>query len=231
MFQTLVKKFEAKRAVWAQETQQRIAEYAKQERLEALKRMEKEQQQQQLLNVEVEKYLRTIHPSFLLKPEVYQALLNMLHARSEDSFSVNLSMTSEMRKAYSYYHNELKFFLLLLEKKGYKLTGNEENFLNTFLTKLRENNYHYCIEQYGDFLPELASLEMAFELYFETVDDDKKYDSGNLDFFAVYLNRKGIINDIQWNKTKLKKKLKQFEKSHLAEVKLKKLEKRMNNIV
>ncbi|MCD8509959.1 MAG: hypothetical protein LRY73_08895 [Bacillus sp. (in: Bacteria)] len=222
MFQTLVKKFEAKRAVWAEETQQRIAEYAKQERLEALKRMEKEQQQQQLLNVEVEKYLRTIHPSFLLKPDVYHALLNMLHARSEDSFSVNISMTSEMRKAYSYYHNELKFFLVLLEKKGYELTGNEEKFLTTFLTKLRENNYHYCIERYGDFLPENSSLEAAFEFYFEAVEDDEKYDSGNLDFFAVYLNHKGIINDTQWNKTKLKKKLKQFEKSHKVEVKLKK---------
>ncbi|MDQ0254959.1 hypothetical protein J2S74_002341 [Evansella vedderi] len=229
MFQTLMKKFEAKRAVLAAETQQRIAEYAEQERLEALRRMKKEEEQQRILNEEVEKYLRTVHPSFLLKPEVYQALLNMLLARSEESFSVSITMTSEMRKAYSFYHNELKYFIKLLERKGFEFTSNEEVFLNTFLTKLREKNYHLCLERYGDFLPEGINLADAFELYFDVVEDQFKYDSGNVDFFAVYLNHKGIT-DAHWTKSKLKKKLKQYEKSHLEEFKLKKLEKRLNNI-
>src|SRR5690554_6060103 len=124
MFQNLMRKFEAKRAVWTRETEQRIKEYAELERQTTLKRMEWEQKQQVLLNEEVRKYLRTVHPSFLLKPEIYKALLNMLHARSEGSASVNINMTKDMRKTYAYYHNELKVFLKLLERKGYILTGN-----------------------------------------------------------------------------------------------------------
>ncbi|MFA9559095.1 hypothetical protein ACERII_17430 [Evansella sp. AB-rgal1] len=229
MFQNLVKKFEAKRAVWAQETQQRIMEYAEQERKAQLERMEKEAEQQRLLNEGVEKYLRTVHPTFLLKPEAYKALLNMLHARSEGSSSINMNMTKEMRKTYTFYNREFKVFLTLLEKKGYKLTGNEETFLNTFLTKLRENNYHLCLEKYGDFLPENVTLTEAFERYFEVMDDENKYDSGNIDFFAVYINQRGIT-ETHWTKMSLKKKLKQFEKSNEDIVKLRKLEKKLENI-
>ncbi|MDG5787753.1 hypothetical protein QA612_09600 [Evansella sp. AB-P1] len=229
MFQNLMKKFETKRAVWAQETQQRIMEYAEQERLEALKRMEFEENQKSILNNEVEKYLRTVHPAFLLKPEVYKAVLNMLHARSEGTVSVNINMTKDMRKAYNYYHNELKVFLRLLEKKGYNFTGNEEVFLNTFITKLREKNYRQCFDQYGDFVPKQSTIFEAFDCYFEVVDDKEKYDSGHVDFFAIYLNQKGIV-DFHWTKSRLKRKLKQYEKMHKDEFKLKQLEKRLENI-
>ncbi|ADU31554.1 hypothetical protein [Evansella cellulosilytica] len=229
MFQHLIKKFEAKRAVWAEETQQRIMAYAEQERLEALRRMKKEEEQQCLLNNEVEKYLRTVHPTFLLKPEVQKALLNMLQARSEGTVSVNISMTKEMRKAYSYYHSEFKIFVQLLEHKGYKVSNNEELFLNTFITKLREKNYQLCMEKYGDFVPDNATIYEAFEHYFEIVEDQFKYESGNVDFFAIYLNQKGIAGD-DWTKSRLKRKLKHYEKANKDEVRMKRLEKRLENI-
>ncbi|MBU9713754.1 hypothetical protein [Evansella tamaricis] len=228
MFQTLIRKFEAKQAVWAKETQQRIMEYAEQERMRALEEMEQEQQRQHFLNVEVDKYLRTVHPTFLLKPEAYKALMNMLLARSEGLVSLSVTMTKEMRKVYSFYHNELVIFLRLLEKKGYQLAGKEEEFLTTFLTKLRENNYKQCLEQYGDFVPENATILEAFELYFDVV-EDFKYDSGNVDFFATYLNTKGIA-DFTWTKARLKRKLKQYENANKDQFKLKQLEKRLENI-
>ncbi|UCZ52358.1 hypothetical protein LGQ02_16135 [Bacillus shivajii] len=229
MFQTLKEKFEAKRAVWAEETQQRIAQYAEQEQLSSLKSMNKEEQEQNFLNVEVEKYLKTVHPAFLLKPEVTKAIFNMLHARSEGTVSININMTKEMRKAYSFYHNELKVFLRLLERKGFCLEGNEEKFLTTIITKLREKNYHECLEQYGDFLPENATIVEAFECYLETVEKERKYDCGKLDFFTSYLNQKGIAG-ITWSPAKLKRKLKQFERMNKDEFKMKQLEKRLEKI-
>ncbi|WP_078594954.1 hypothetical protein [Evansella clarkii] len=229
MFQTIKNRFEAKRAVWSEQTQQRIAEYAKQEQSASLRKMDMEEKQQRLLNEEVDKYLKTVHPAFLLKPEVNKALLNMLHARSEGTVSINLNMTKEMRKAYSFYHNDLKIFLQLLERKGFKVSGNEELFLNTFLTKLREKNFRVNFDQYGDFLPESVTLADALELYFDTVEAENKYDSGKIDFFAVYLNQKGIT-DIPLTKSRLKRKLKQFERANKDEFKMKQLERRLNGI-
>ena len=98
MFQNIKNKFEAKRAVWAEQTQQRIAEYAEQEQKSALEKMDKEERKQRILNEEVGKYLKAVHPTFLLKPEAHKALLNMLHARSEGTVSINFNMTKEMRK-------------------------------------------------------------------------------------------------------------------------------------
>ncbi|PYZ93821.1 hypothetical protein CR194_11795 [Salipaludibacillus keqinensis] len=228
MFQQLKNKFEAKRAVWSQETQQRMTEYAELERKTALLEMKRNEKMQSLVNTEVEKYLRTVHPTFLLKPDVSRALLNMLHARSEGTVSININMTKEMRKAYSFYHSELKIFLNLLERKGYVIEGSEETFLNTFLTKLRENNYRLCLDIYGDFVPEGATLFEAFDRYFDIVEDDYKYESGNVDFFASYLNQKNI--DFSWTKGRLKRKLKQYEKANKHEFKLKQLERRLREI-
>lgn len=229
MFQVLRNKLEAKRAVWSQETQQRIAEYAEFEKQSALLEMERKESVQSLLNAEIGKYLRTEHPTFLLKTDVYRALLNMLHTRSEGTFNVSLTMTKDMRRAYSYYHNELKYFIDVLERKGFKLDGQEELFLESFLTKLRENNYRYNLEQYGDFIPENASLIQAFDAYLEVMDTHEYLDSGKLDFFATYLNHKDIA-DFTWTKSKLKRKLKQYLKSHKHEFKMKKIERKLQDI-
>ncbi|MGJ9382312.1 hypothetical protein [Salipaludibacillus sp. CF4.18] len=229
MFQSLKSKLEAKRAVWSEGTQQRIAKHAEKERNEALFQMKKNERVQTLLNTEVEKYLRTVHPTFLLKPEVHRALLNMLHARSEGTVSISMTMTSEMRKAYSFYHNELKIFISLLERKGFALAGYEDTFLTTLLTKLRENNYRSCLELYGDFVPEGSTLTKAFDLYFEVVEKEFKYNSGSVDFFAIYLNHKNIV-DFTWTKSRLKRKLKQYEKENKQEFKLKQLERKLKDI-
>ncbi|ADH98749.1 hypothetical protein [Salisediminibacterium selenitireducens] len=229
MFQVLRSKLEAKRAVWSQETQQRIAEYAELEKQSALLEMERKESVQSLLNTEIGKYLRTEHPTFLLKPDVYRALLNMLHTRSEGTFNVSLTMTKDMRRAYAYYHNELKYFIDVIERKGFRLDGQEELFLNSFLTKLRENNYRYNLEQYGDFIPEHTSLIQAFDAYLEVMDTHEYLDSGKLDFFATYLNHKDIA-DFTWTKSKLKRKLKQYLKSHKHEFKMKKIERKLQDI-
>ncbi|AOM82111.1 hypothetical protein [Salisediminibacterium beveridgei] len=229
MFQVLKNKLEAKRAVWSQETQERIAEYAEFEKKSALIEMEKKESVQTFLNAEIGKYLRTEHPTFLLKPDVYRAVLNMLYSRSEGTFNVSLTMTKDMRRAYSYYHNELKYFIDILEKKGFKFEGREQLFLNSFLTKLRENNFRYNLDQYGDFLPENASLIESFDAYLELMDTYEYLDSGKLDFFATYLNHKDIA-DFTWTRSKLKRMLKQYLKSHKHEFKMKKIERKLQDI-
>lgn len=229
MFAELKTRLNQKRAVWSQETQERIEQYAAYERQRSMKEMDRKQAQQSILNQEVEKYLRTVHPTFLLKPETHRALLNMLYARSEGTFNVNLSMTKDMRRAYSFYHDELKVFLSLIERKGFQTEGQEELFLQSFLTKLRENNYRSLSEAYGDFVPEEASVTEAFERYIDTVAEGNKYESGHLDFFATYLNHKGIA-DFTWTKGRMKRKLKHYEKAHKQEFKLKELERRLQRI-
>ncbi|WP_147805154.1 hypothetical protein [Alkalicoccus halolimnae] len=229
MFAGIKSKLEKKRTLWSMETQDRIEQFAAMERSRSMKEMEKKQTQQSILNQEVSKYLQTVNPTFLLKPETHRALLNMFYARAEGTFNINLSMTKEMRKAYSFYHSELKVFIALLERKGFQLEGQEELFLQTFLTKLRENNYRLLSDSYGDFVPDNASVTEAFELYIATVDKDNKYESGHLDFFATYLNHKNIA-DFTWTKGRMKRKLKHYEKSHKQEFKLKELERRLQKI-
>ncbi|SDO12947.1 hypothetical protein [Alkalicoccus daliensis] len=229
MFAGLKTRIEEKRALWSKETQERIERFAAFERRRSLEDMEREQSQHFILNQEVGKYLKTVNPTFLIKPEVNRALLNMLYARSEGTFSINMSMTKEMRKAYSFYHNELKVFIELIERKGFRMEGQEKFFMENFLTKLRENNFRYLTEVYGDFVPAEASITEAFELYLETVDFENKYESGHLDYFATYLNQKGIA-DFTWTKGRMKRKLKQFEKATKQEFKLKQLERRLQKI-
>ncbi|PRO65371.1 hypothetical protein [Alkalicoccus urumqiensis] len=226
MFTGLKSRFEEKRAFLSRQTQDRIEQFASFERQQSLIEMERSQSQQSILNQEIGKYLKTVHPTFLLKQDVHRALLNMLYSRSEGTFNMNLSMTKEMRKAYSFYHNELKIFIALLERRGFRMEGREELFMQTFLTKLRENNYRYLSDVYGDFVPENASIAGAFEAYIDAVDRKDKYESGHLDFFATYLNQKGIA-DFTWTKNKMKRKLKQYEKAHKQEFKLKQLERRL----
>lgn len=229
MLAELKTRFEEKRAVWSKETQERIERFSAMEQRRSLEDMEREQSQQFILNQEVGKYLKTVHPTFLLKKDVNQALLNLLYARTEGTFSMNISMTKEMRKAYSFYHNELKIFIALLERKGFQMAGQEKLFLGTLLTRLRENNYRYLSEIYEDFVPENATVTEAFEFYIDQMSYENKYESGHLDFFALYLNEKNIA-DFTWTKSGLKRRLKQFEKANKEEFKLKQLERRMQKI-
>ncbi|NJP36928.1 hypothetical protein [Alkalicoccus luteus] len=229
MLTSLKTKISQKRAVWMQETQERIEQFAQFEQKRSLEELERSQSQQFILNQEVGRYLKTVHPTFLLKPEVHRALLNLLYARAEGRFSMSISMTEEMRKAYSFYHNELKIFITLLGRRGFQIEGQEELFLQTFLTKLRENNFRRLLDVYGDFIPEDALITEAFARYVDTVDASSKYESGHLDFFATYLNHKNIA-DFTWTKGRLKRKLKQFDKASREENKLKQLERKLQNI-
>ncbi|CAM3981000.1 hypothetical protein [Alkalicoccus chagannorensis] len=229
MFASMKTKLESKRAVLAEQTQQRIEQFAQFERQQSLEEMERQQSQQSILNQEVGKYLKTVHPAFLLKSEVNRAVLNMIYSRSEGTFNMNVSMTKEMRKAYSFYHNELKIFLSLLERKGFNLEGQEELFMQSFLTKLQENNFRYLADTYGEFVSENASITEAFEAYLDTVDRGSRYEIGHLDFFSSYLNQKGIVS-FSWTTSRLKRKLRQYERAHKQEFKMKELERRLQRI-
>ncbi|QKS72121.1 hypothetical protein FLK61_36280 [Paenalkalicoccus suaedae] len=213
MLGQLRQRFTAKKERFAEETQERIRQYATLERQAALQDMKQKHESQTLLNQAVSEYLTTVHPSFLLHPDVHRAVLNMLFARSEGTFSMSISMTKEMRKAYSFYHNDLKPFIVALEERGFRLNGNEELFLTSLLTKLRETNYRMLSERYGDFISIEMSLSDAFYRYFVVVPRESRFESGHLDFFATYLNHKKI-EDFTWTKNKMKRQLRQFAKQH-----------------
>ncbi|MBU8907559.1 hypothetical protein [Desertibacillus haloalkaliphilus] len=229
MFGALKKKFEEKRQSLSQETQQRIQEFAERQREEALAIAKREEEESRTIIADVDKYLSTTHLSFLLKPEISKAVLNMLYARSEGRKSPILQMTKEMRKAHMFYHKELSIFIRILEKKGVTLKGNEERFFTIFMNKLSENNFNACYDRYGDFIRKGASLEEAIAHYLEVVEEEFKFESGRLDFFAKYLIEKNIVSS-SFNKSKLKKKIKAFEKSNEEEYKVKEMEKRLEQM-
>ncbi|SDH05107.1 hypothetical protein SAMN05192534_101448 [Alteribacillus persepolensis] len=229
MLKAMKEKFNQKRNVWAQETAQRIEEYAEQQRLASLRYMKKQEEINQLLHQEIEKYLYTIHPSFLLNPDVVRALHNRLIARSQGRFSVSLHVTSEMRLALDFYNTDLSVFIRLLEKKGFQLKGNEERFLTALLNKLSENNYRMYIERYGDFVQSHHTLQDAMYQYLERVEDYNKIDSGRLDFLHKYLVNKGLLSS-DFSRKKMKRLVKSFDKMYADEYKISKLEKRMQEI-
>ncbi|MFB5661758.1 hypothetical protein [Alteribacillus sp. HJP-4] len=227
MLKAIRQKFEEKRASWALETENRINEYSVQKRADALSKLKKEEEINHLLHQEMENYLYTIHPSFLLKPEVAKALHNRLLARSQGKFCVAVHVTSDMRMALDFYNSDLSIFIRLLEKKGFKLNGNEERFLTAFLNKLSENNYRLFMDRFGDFVNEHDNIDAAFIKYLELVEDHRKYDHGQLDFLNKYFINKGVVAP-DCTKRKLKKLVKSFEKAHATEYKLTRLEKRMH---
>ncbi|MFB4165949.1 hypothetical protein ACE1TI_19655 [Alteribacillus sp. JSM 102045] len=229
MLKAMKHKFNQKRAVWAEETAQRIEEYAEQQRTASLEKMRKEEELNHLLHHEIEKYLYTIHPSFLLNPDVVKALHNRLIARSQGRFSISLHVTSEMRLALDFYNSDLSIFIRLLENKGFELKGNEERILTALLNKLSENNYRMYFDRYGDFVSENNSLQNAIYNYLKMVEDHSKYDSGRLDFLHKYLINKGLLSP-EFTKKKMKKLVKSFDKMYADEYKLTRLQKRMHDI-
>ncbi len=229
MLKAMKHKFYQKKSVWAEETAKRIEEYAEQQRLESLEKMKKEEDLSHLLHHEIEKYLYTIHPSFLLNPDVVRALHNRLIARSQGRFSVSLHVTSEMRLALDFYNSDLSVFIRLLEKKGFQLKGNEQRLLTALLNKLSENNYRTYLERYGDFVDENLSLQSAVYKYLERVEDHNKYDSGRLDFLHKYLINKGLLMP-DFTIKKMKKLVKSFDKMYADDYKVTRLEKRMHEI-
>lgn len=226
MFQTWKRKFAAKQAVWARETQQRIAEYAEHERQEIMEKLSREQQEWLVFNNEINNYLKTVQPVFLLKPEVCKALLNLLYARSDGTAGASVSLTKEVRKAYAFYHKELKVFLNLLERKGCSIQGKEERFLTMFMAKLRERNYQSHLEYYSDIIPGQCSVTEAFAMYFEAVEEENTYESGHVDFFATHLKNKRIV-DAGLPLSRLIRNLKQYEKENKDDIEMRRLEKRL----
>ncbi|SFE35784.1 hypothetical protein [Alteribacillus iranensis] len=229
MLKAMRERFNQKRAEWAVETQQRIEEYAEQTRAQTLKKMQEEEEMNTMLHHEIDKYLDTIHPSFLLNPDVSRSLYQRLLARSQGRTPISLSLTSEMRLALDFYHSDLSIFIRLLEKKGFKWRGNENKFLSALLNKLSENNYRRYMDRYGDFAMEGQSLEEALLKYLEVVEDHNKFESGRIDFLNKYLINKGLLASDYTNK-KLKKLVKTVGKLHEDDYKLVRLEKRMQGI-
>ncbi|MFZ4452362.1 hypothetical protein [Salibacterium aidingense] len=229
MLKAMKQKLDQKRVLWAEGTAQRIEEYAEKERQESIRKMKREEETNHLLHQEIEKYLHTIHPSFLLNPDVARALHNRLLARSEEKFSFSLHVTSEIRLALDFYQSDLSIFIRLLEKKGFQLKGNEERFLTALLNKLSENNYRFYLERYGDFVNNADTLEDAVCKYLEKAENKKKYESGRFDFLTKYLINKELLAP-DCTKKQVKKLVKSLEKKHAEDYKVTRLEKRMGEI-
>ncbi|WP_240375508.1 hypothetical protein [Bacillus piscicola] len=207
----------AKRSEWSREKQQCPEEYAG---------MNKDEE---MLHLEVEKYLYTIHPSFLLNPDVTRALHNWLLAYSQGRSIISLHVSSEMRIAFDFYKTDLSEFIRLLEKKGFTFTGNEERFLMVLLNKLSDKNYHRYLARYGDFVQEIRSLEKAVFRYLEVVDDRNRLESGRIDFLHNYLIHRGLLPSSYTTK-KTKKLVKSLNKMYADDYNVIRLEKSMHEI-
>ncbi|WP_252311860.1 hypothetical protein [Sinobaca sp. H24] len=118
MLKALREKYSHKKTGWSNETAERIEAYAASEQSVYEKQKLVEEQQNHLLYSEMEKYLYTIHPSFLLNAGVARALHNRLLARSQGKFSISLHVTSEMRLALDFYNTDLSILFGCLRKKA-----------------------------------------------------------------------------------------------------------------
>lgn len=229
MLKALREKYSQKRTVWSNETAERMEAYAASEQIVREEQKAAEEEQNHLLYSEMEKYLYTIHPSFLLNTGVARALHNRLLARSQGKFSISLHVTSEMRLALDFYNTDLSIFIRLLEKKGYSIKNKEEQFMTVLLNMLSENNYRMFLDRYGDFADAEDSLEAAIYNYLEMVDNRSKYESGRMDFLNKYLINKRLLSS-SYTKRKLIKLIKSFEKEFKEDYKMNNMEKRMRGI-
>lgn len=221
--------FDQQRERWSRETRERIKAYEEEEKMKSIQRMKKEEAMNQLLHRETEKYLETIHPSYLLHPDAEKILRQKLIAYGEGRSYFTFSLNSEVRLTQDFYKSDLIYFIRLLEKKGFVMKGNEERFVTTLLNKLSENNYLMYLDRYGNFVKENDTLQNALYKYLELVEEGHTYDSGRLDFLNKYLIYKGLLTP-DFTKKKLKKMIKQLEKQYHDQYKLTRLEKRINNI-
>ncbi|MGY4690023.1 hypothetical protein [Salibacterium sp. K-3] len=221
--------FNQKKLVWAEETAGRIEEYAARKKQQTLHKMKKEEELNHLLHQEMDKYLYAIHPSFLLHPDAARTLHNRLLARSEGRLSFSLHITSEIRLALDFYHSDLVVFIRLLEKKGVRIEGNEERFINALSNKLSENNYRIYMERFGDFADHASTLEEAVCRYLEIAGDTNKHESGRIDFLIKYLiNKQLLVSDMDHRK--MKRLLKTLERKYAEDYQVTRLERRMGEI-
>ncbi|RSL33739.1 hypothetical protein D7Z54_08570 [Salibacterium salarium] len=229
MLKAMKQKLNHKRIMLAEGTAQRIEDYAENQHREAFEKMKREETANHLLHQEIDKYLYTIHPSFLLNPDAAKVLQNRLLARSQGKFFFSFHVISEMRLATDFYNTDLSIFIRLLEKKGFQLTGNEDRFLTALLNKLSENNYRIYVDRYGYFVNENDTLQDAVYKYLEIADDKNKFESGRIDFLIKYLINKGLLSP-DYTKKKMVKLIKSLEKRHSEDYKVTMLEKRMTEI-
>jgi hypothetical protein len=191
-------------------------------------RRAKELEEQNILNKELDKYLSTVHPTFLLVPEVKKALYQILHARSYGT-NLEVTLTEELFETLmSFYNQELNIFLKLLENKGYTLKGREKEFVDSMISKIEEINYLTHLNKYGDFVDENDNLKAACYKFFELSGADNIYDAGVLSFILRYFYNKGVTSE-EYNVWKFSEKLEEYFKVYEVEMQVLRMEKRLEN--
>ncbi|SFP44347.1 hypothetical protein [Salibacterium halotolerans] len=207
----------------------RIENPVEKEKQTARFRNKEEEKWNHFLHQEIETYLYTIHPSFLLHPDAMRALHNRLLARSKGRRLVSLHVTSEVNLALDFYQSDLTFFLEYLEKKGFQLSGNEERLMKAMQNKLSENNYYIYFERFGDFAADAVTLEKALLDYLETAGSQNKYGSGRMDFLVKYLINKELLNP-EVNHKKMRKLVKSLERRYAGSRKTGRPDREMSQI-
>lgn len=229
MLKAMKQKWMDKRDQLARQTEERIQGYNTDLQVQMRQRRENDDWTDDLLNKDIEKYLYTIHPSFLLNDRVNRALYNRLLARAQGKYSLTLSVTSEMKLALDFYNTDLAVFLRLIEKKGFQLQGNEERFLLTLMNRLSENNYRMYKERYSELDAHNASLSDAVTSYLQQVPRAYQLETGRLDFFYKFLISEGLL-PAGTTKKKLKKVIKSSNKKRAGDHQLERMERRLDRI-
>ncbi|WP_018922341.1 hypothetical protein [Salsuginibacillus kocurii] len=226
MFNVIKERIQEQRSRWIKETQERIQEYAELERIEAERRKHEETYQQDLLNEELDRFVRSTQPSFCLHPEVTKSYRHRLYAYTNESSHFGLAVSKEMKKAHRFFNKDLMIFIKLLERKGFPMKGNEERFMEAFIQKVRTEHHEKVEAVYGEIVLEHSTLSEAFASYLEVLPDEEVFVSGNLDYLHQQLIAYEIIPSRR-TFCQLKRHLKEYMSQHATDHKIRKLEKKL----
>lgn len=206
----------------------RIDEEAEGRKREAIGKNRKEAEEKPMLDKEIDRYLSTCNPTFVLIPEVTRGLISIVIARSTRG-EFDAVLTPELYETLiTFYNEEFNIFIKMLENKGLSIKGSEERFVNLFVSKLDEMNYNSCLLRYGNFAEDEKEIKGVFYRYFEVIGADSIYDSGNLRFLAGCIQN-NIILGYEPSIWDLSDEIKEYKKIYEVDYKVRKMERRLGS--
>lgn len=188
----------------------------------------KEEESNKILEIEMDKYLKTTNPAIILHPRMKENIYAILDARARTSgkdADIMAASEEEVNALMNYYNEDLNVFIKLLENKGYKLEGREGNFVTMLESKTRELNYNICKKKIGEDIH--TDLKKTFFHYIDVFGDDCRGIS-QIDFISEYLYRNNLT-DKKLTVQQISDKLTEMKKLYDLDFKVRKMENRLNN--
>lgn len=180
------------------------------------------------LSLEIEKYIKTTHATFLITYGMREFMIALLEKTySNKALNINTPLSEEFMDMFVKYNNdELSVFLGLMLKKGYSINGIEKQFTDFFIDTTYKYNYDLFIEKYLSEFNNINSDKLLIEKCFDLFGEEEIYQTNVCGFILEYIKVNKLISNI--NIQNISGSIENIISKYKHEIKIQKMQERID---